>query len=92
MLSRWAVAVVVFAIRAYQAFVRPLLSGSCKFCPSCSEYGVEALRTHGLLRGLTLTLRRLGRCHPFSIGGIDPVPRSDAAVQCQDHVASAHVR
>ena len=65
---------VVFVIRSYQAIIRPFLIGTCKFCPTCSEYGIEALRVHGLWRGATLTLRRVLRCHPFSAGGIDPVP------------------
>jgi hypothetical protein len=61
-------------IRCYQAMIRPHLIGTCKFCPTCSEYAIEALRTHGLLRGIALTLWRILRCHPFSPGGLDPVP------------------
>ncbi len=68
------ISVLVFVLRGYQAMIRPLLIGACKFCPSCSEYSIEALRTHGLGRGLALSLRRVCRCHPFSPGGIDPVP------------------
>ncbi|UCC31359.1 MAG: membrane protein insertion efficiency factor YidD [Phycisphaerales bacterium] len=71
---RFVVFVLVFTIRCYQASLRPLLFGSCKFCPTCSEYAIEALQTHGLGRGLALAVRRLARCHPFSPGGIDPVP------------------
>lgn len=59
---------------AYQFSIRPLLIGHCKFCPTCSEYMVEALQRHGLWRGGWLGLRRLLRCHPFTRGGIDPVP------------------
>lgn len=51
-----------------------MLLGSCKYCPSCSAYCVEALGTHGLLRGVRFTIGRLSRCHPFAIGGYDPVP------------------
>jgi uncharacterized protein len=69
----------IFSIRAYQALIRPLLAGSCKFCPSCSEYAIESLHRFGLLRGIALTARRLARCHPFSHGGIDPVPQDSAA-------------
>jgi len=67
----------VFLVRCYQVMVRPHLIGSCKFFPTCSEYAVEALRTHGLWRGSILAIRRLGRCHPFSPGGLDPVPPPD---------------
>lgn len=66
---------LVFCIRSYQVMVRPLLVGSCKFCPTCSDYGIESLLTHGPWRGALLTLRRVCRCHPFSAGGLDPVPQ-----------------
>jgi len=72
--GRVGVWMAIAVIRAYQGLIRPLLMGTCKFCPSCSEYAVEALRTHGLIRGGGLGLRRLIRCHPFSPGGLDPVP------------------
>ena len=61
-------------VRAYQLLLRPLLPAACRFQPSCSEYAREALGRHGLLRGGWLTLRRLGRCHPFYPGGYDPPP------------------
>lgn len=64
----------VAMIRAYQCMVRPFLIGSCKFHPTCSEYAIEALQTHGLIRGFILAVGRVGRCHPFTPGGIDPVP------------------
>lgn len=69
-----ATALLVALIRIYQLSLRPLLIGHCKFCPTCSEYAIEALNRHGPLRGTGLTMRRLLRCHPFSPGGIDPVP------------------
>ncbi len=65
---------ILKAIRGYQATVSPLLGGGCRFYPSCSEYTYEAVATHGSLRGLWLGIRRIGRCHPFSSGGHDPVP------------------
>jgi putative membrane protein insertion efficiency factor len=65
---------VLLAVRMYQAVVAPLLIGSCKFCPTCSEYMAEAVQKHGAVRGLGLGLRRVLRCHPFTPGGIDPVP------------------
>lgn len=61
-------------IRAYQCMIRPFLMGSCKFHPTCSEYAIESLQTHGLVRGSRLTFARILRCHPFSPGRIDPVP------------------
>ena len=61
-------------VRAYQVVLSPLFSGCCRFEPSCSNYMIEALRTHGVAKGLYLGVRRLLRCHPFGKGGYDPVP------------------
>ncbi|HET6282660.1 MAG TPA: membrane protein insertion efficiency factor YidD [Polyangia bacterium] len=67
--------VLIFLIRIYRAAISPLIGPSCRFEPSCSAYAEEALHQHGVVRGLWLATCRLGRCHPFSRGGIDPVPR-----------------
>ena len=61
-------------IAGYRRFVSPLIPPRCRFAPSCSEYALEALRAHGAIRGLWLTVRRLARCQPFHPGGYDPVP------------------
>lgn len=61
-------------IRAYQLLLSPLLGGSCRYTPTCSQYGIEALRRYGPAKGLWLTLKRLGRCHPWGGHGHDPVP------------------
>jgi putative membrane protein insertion efficiency factor len=61
-------------IRAYQLLAAPLIPSCCRFHPSCSHYAAEALTRHGFFKGSYLTLRRLGRCHPFNPGGWDPVP------------------
>jgi len=71
---RLPVTLAVLLIRGYQGMIRPFLIGTCKFCPTCSEYAIEALRRHGLLRGSWLALRRVLRCRPFTPGGYDPVP------------------
>jgi putative membrane protein insertion efficiency factor len=65
---------LVLLVRGYQLLLRPLLPPACRFQPSCSHYAIEALRRHGALRGAWLTARRLGRCHPYCEGGLDPVP------------------
>lgn len=69
-MQKFAIAI----IRAYQYFVSPFLGNHCRFYPSCSCYAAGALKEHGFWRGLTLTLRRLSRCHPWHTGGYDPVP------------------
>jgi putative membrane protein insertion efficiency factor len=66
-------------VRGYQIFLSPLqhILGSnsgCRFAPGCSEYAKQALLTHGFIRGSVLAAKRLGRCHPLSSGGSDPVP------------------
>lgn len=68
--------ILVGGIRIYQKirFGRPSV---CRYFPSCSEYGVEAIELHGPLRGSWFTLRRIGRCNPFGGSGYDPVPELD---------------
>jgi len=66
---------LIALIRVYQWTISPLLpANSCRFTPSCSHYGLEAIRLHGPLHGSWLTLRRLLRCHPWGGMGYDPVP------------------
>ena len=65
---------LMVAIAGYRRFISPLIPPRCRFAPSCSEYALEALRVHGAIRGLWLTVRRLARCQPFHPGGYDPVP------------------
>ena len=72
---RLAVLAITLLIRGYQFGIRPLLIGTCKFVPSCSDYFLEAVHEWGVIRGSWLGLRRIARCHPFGRGGIDPVPR-----------------
>jgi uncharacterized protein len=65
---------VVALLRLWQLVVSPLYGPTCRFYPSCSNYALEAVDRHGLVRGGWLTVRRLGRCHPWNPGGVDPVP------------------
>ncbi|GAB3407969.1 membrane protein insertion efficiency factor YidD [Massilia agilis] len=81
---------LVWLVRGYQLLVSPMLGQNCRFYPTCSNYAVEALRTHGAGRGSWLALRRVCRCHPWNPGGVDPVPpaRQDshpAACGCNHH-------
>lgn len=65
---------LVWLLRAYQLAVSPMLGQNCRFYPTCSNYAIEAVRTHGSARGSWLALRRICKCHPFNDGGVDPVP------------------
>ncbi|MBK8261434.1 MAG: membrane protein insertion efficiency factor YidD [Nannocystis sp.] len=67
-------------IRVYQRLLSPLLGPCCRFYPSCSAYACACLAGHGFLRGSWLTLRRLGRCHPWHAGGVDLPPSPRAAL------------
>ncbi|MBA01642.1 MAG: membrane protein insertion efficiency factor YidD [Chloroflexi bacterium] len=61
-------------IRIYQLAVSPLLGPSCRYSPTCSSYAHTAINRFGAIKGIFFTTRRLLRCHPFSAGGLDPVP------------------
>lgn len=65
---------IVVPIRLYQRWISPMRPPTCRYYPSCSAYAVTALERHGPIRGTWLALRRLGRCHPWSPGGVDHVP------------------
>jgi uncharacterized protein len=66
--------VLICIITLYRLFISPLLGTNCRFQPSCSAYGIEAIRRHGALKGGWLTVRRISKCHPWGASGYDPVP------------------
>lgn len=61
-------------IRAYQRYISPLKPPSCRFYPTCSSYGIQAIEKYGAIRGTFMTIKRILKCHPFHSGGYDPVP------------------
>ena len=71
---RLAARLLLLVIEAYRLLLSPILGGYCRYQPTCSVYGQEAIRRHGARRGAGLALRRILRCHPFRPGGYDPVP------------------
>jgi len=73
--------IAIYLIRGYQLLLSPWLGSNCRFHPTCSEYAIEAIRAHGLLRGGWLAARRIGRCHPWGGAGHDPVPPRDPAAR-----------
>ncbi|MCG8609103.1 MAG: membrane protein insertion efficiency factor YidD [Pseudomonadales bacterium] len=61
-------------IKFYQYCISPLMGSHCRYYPTCSAYAFQAIQQHGAIRGSFLAIKRLSRCHPFSDGGLDPVP------------------
>jgi len=72
--SRFLARPLIWLVKLYRVAISPWLGGNCRFQPTCSEYAIEALQTHGVLRGAWLAARRIGRCHPWGGSGYDPVP------------------
>lgn len=66
--------VLIAFIRLYQVTLSHFLGGHCRFSPSCSNYAIEAIRTHGAFKGMALGVWRILRCNPFGGKGFDPVP------------------
>ena len=64
---------VIATLRFYKRYLSPLLPSACRFYPTCSEYMMEAVEKHGVWRGVWMGTKRLGKCHPFHAGGVDPV-------------------
>ncbi len=66
--------VLIAILKGYRFLISPMYGQVCRYHPSCSAYALDAVTTHGSLRGSWLAARRLGRCHPWAAGGYDPVP------------------
>ena len=69
--------IIVFLIKFYQVTLSPLLGSNCRFQPTCSQYMIEAINLHGVLKGLSLGFKRISKCHPLGSKGYDPVPRKE---------------
>ncbi|MGO4294227.1 membrane protein insertion efficiency factor YidD [Chitinophaga sp. RAB17] len=71
---RWLTYPFIFLIKIYQWFISPLLGSKCRYTPTCSQYGIEAFKKYGPLKGGYLTIKRILSCHPWGGHGYDPVP------------------
>ncbi len=69
--------IIVGLIKFYQLVVSPVIGPSCRHYPTCSQYSIESVKTHGLIRGLYLAFKRILRCRPGGTDGYDPVPKRD---------------
>ena len=74
MLNKVATFPLLLLIRGYQLIISPLLGSNCRFMPTCSEYAMESLKSHGLIKGIYLTVKRIGKCHPWGGHGYAPIP------------------
>jgi len=68
--------IIAFFIILYQNLISPLFGSKCRFYPTCSQYGKEAVLEHGTLKGSFLLIKRIIKCHPFHPGGYDPIPKN----------------
>ena len=66
--------IFIFLIVLYQRLISPYFPSSCRFMPTCSEYALESLKAYGLIKGTYLTIKRIGKCHPWGSNGYDPIP------------------
>jgi putative membrane protein insertion efficiency factor len=66
--------IIMFLIKTYQVLISPLIGSNCRFLPTCSAYTYEAVKLHGIFKGLNLGFKRISKCHPWNEGGYDPVP------------------
>ena len=74
MLNKIVTYPLILLIRVYQLIVSPMLGSNCRFMPTCSEYALESLKAYGLIKGIYLTIKRIGKCHPWGSNGYDPIP------------------
>ena len=66
--------IFVFPIKIYQLLISPFFGPNCRFLPTCSEYSIEAIEKHGILRGIIIAIKRIIKCNPFGASGYDPIP------------------
>ena len=74
MLNKIVTFPLILLIRGYQLIVSPMLGSNCRFMPTCSEYALESLKAYGLIKGTFLTIKRIGKCHPWGSNGYYPIP------------------
>lgn len=74
MIKKILTKILLLPIYFYRWAISPMLGPSCRFTPTCSQYAIDALKKHGPIKGLYLTIKRILKCHPWGGSGYDPVP------------------
>ena len=74
MIEKFLIFIILNLIKFYNFFISPMLGVKCRFLPTCSEYSLESLKKHGLIRGCYFSIKRILHCHPLGGDGYDPVP------------------
>ncbi len=82
--------ILIMLVRGYQFFISPFFPASCRYHPTCSHYAIDAIKTHGAIKGFVLAVWRVLRCNPWSRGGEDPVPGKIPGRCCEHPVRSGH--
>jgi len=80
MKNKFVIYPVIFSIKIYQLIFSPLLGQNCRYLPTCSEYTIESLKTHGLIKGSYFAVKRISSCHPFGGHGHDPIPKKNKSL------------
>ena len=74
MLKKILIFPLIFLVKIYQSIISPLFPPTCRYKPTCSEYAIQSLKKHGLIKGVYLSIKRLVNCHPWGGSGYDPIP------------------
>jgi len=91
MLKNFFKQLFIVPIRFYQYVISPMIGPRCRYIPSCSQYTIEAIQQHGVLKGTWLGIKRISRCHPWGGHGYDPVPGTEnqSGCGCASHDAGS---
>ena len=74
MLKKILIFPLIFLVKIYQSIISPLFPPTCRYKPTCSEYAIQSLKKHGLIKGVFLSIKRVVNCHPWGGSGYDPIP------------------
>lgn len=74
MIHKWLKSFAILLIKLYQGIISPYLPNSCRYHPTCSQYGIEAYKKYNFFKATWLTAKRISRCHPWGGSGYDPLP------------------